>query len=635
LAVMAVGMLFLIPSDRVAALAATQFEKVTGRVLTLSGSVRPSFWPIVGVRTGAVTISNAKWSDSGAMLAAEALSIGVDMSALVSGVVRITEVRATAPRILLERARDGRVNWDFGASASGGQATAGGAGTPFTLDRGIITGGSVTYLDHATGSRTELSGIDATAEIPAFNGPANVTLAATFNGQRVDLKAALGSFAGFVDGKVVQVELAASLGKDTMDFKGRLGTSPLAAEGRIETALPDMAALFAALGQPAPSLPEGLGRRSVGASGNVTLTAQDTLHLRDAKVRLDGNTIGGAADLAFGGARPHLNAQITTGALNLASLAAGNSDSSAAASGWSKAPIDASALSALDAEIALTADSIDLGTLKLAKTRTLVTIDKGRAVFDIREMRGYEGLVTGQFVVNGRSGLSVGGDLVVGGVALQPMLRDLADYERLIGTGDMTLKFLGVGNSLDAIMHSLSGEGRLTFGKGELQGLDLAGMLRNLDPGYVGKGAKTIFDSITTSFTIKDGTLTSDDLVFKAPLVQATGKGSVGIGAQTLDYRIVPVAMAKADGTGGLKVPLRVSGPWSKPKFQFDLESVTDQKLEVEKKKLEDKAKAALATKAQDELGVVPQEGESLEDAAKRAAEEAAAKALKKLLGGN
>ena len=367
----------------------------------------------------------------------------------------------------------------------------------------------------------------------------------------------------------------------------------------------------------------------------MTLTAKNTVHLRDAKVRLDGNSISGAADLSLGGVRPHLNAQLATGALDLASLAAGGGDSGAGASGWSRAPIDASALSALDAEVALTADSIDLGTLKLGKTRTLVTIDQGRAVFDIRELRGYDGLVTGQFVVNGRSGLSVGGDLVVAGLALQPMLRDLAGYERLIGTGDMTAKFLGVGNSLDAIMNSLSGAGSLTFGKGELQGLDLAGMLRNLDPGYVGKGAKTIFDSIGASFTIKDGTLTSDDLVFKAPLVQATGKGSVGIGAQTLDYRVVPVAMANADGTGGLKVPLRITGPWSKPKFKFDLEAATGQTLDVEKKKLEDKAKAAVAAKAEQELGVVTQEGESLEDAAKRTAEEAAAEALKKLLGGN
>ena len=78
-------------------------------------------------------------------------------------------------------------------------------------------------------------------------------------------------------------------------------------------------------------------------------------------------------------------------------------------------------------------------------------------------------------------------------------MADLAGYERLVGTGDLRLKFLGSGASVDAIMQGLEGSGSLAVGRGEILGLDIGGMLRTLDPGYVGEGAKTIFDTLLSS----------------------------------------------------------------------------------------------------------------------------------------
>ena len=76
------------------------------------------------------------------------------------------------------------------------------------------------------------------------------------------------------------------------------------------------------------------------------------------------------------------------------------------------------------------------------------------------------------------------------------------------------------------------------------------------------------------------------------------------------------------------------------------MKALADQELADEKAKLKDRAKeeaekarAQLKAKAEKELGLTQQEGESLEDAAKRRAQEAveqeAGKLLNKLLGGN
>jgi AsmA protein len=144
--------------------------------------------------------------------------------------------------------------------------------------------------------------------------------------------------------------------------------------------------------------------------------------------------------------------------------------------------------------------------------------------------------------------------------------------------------------------------------------------------------------------------LANDDLSFKAPYVTATGAGTVGLGARTLNYRLRPTALAAVDGTGGVMVPLLVTGTWAAPKFRLDLESLAKERLEEEAKKLEERAraeaaaaearaKAALEQKAQDELGITRKEGESLEDAAKRRAQEAleaeTGRLLNRLLGGN
>jgi AsmA protein len=474
------------------------------------------------------------------------------------------------------------------------------------------------------------------------------------NGQVANLVARIEQFALFVDGKVAGVDLALTAADASVAFVGQAGVNPVAADGTLTADLADLGAIFRLAGVARPGLPQGLGAGSVTVTGDLTLTSRGSAHLRGGAVGLDDTRLSVEADLTTDGPRPKLSAQVGAGALQLVGLATeGASGAGAAAesaAGWSTAIIDVSALGLMDATIALSADSLDLGFARFGATRTVMTLERARAVFTLRQLTAYQGAITGQFVVNGRGGLSLGGDLVASGVAMQPLLQDVAGYDRLLSTGDMTLKFLAVGNSVDALMQGLSGSGSLRFGRGEVRGLDLAGMLRTLDPGHVGAGQKTIFDGITGSYAIEKGILSNSDLAFTAPYVTANGAGDVGIGARTLDYRLRPTALAEADGTGGVMVPLLITGTWAAPRFRLDLESLAKERLAEEAKALEARARAEadaaqerlktdLRAKAEAELGLVQQEGESLEDAAKRRAREAVdaetIRLLERLLGDN
>ncbi len=202
LVVAAVAVLFLLPAERIAGLVTDRFEAATGRAMTLQGDVRPTLWPELGVNTGPVTIANADWSDAGPMLRRTGLSVGVDIMALLGGDVRINRIEIEAPRVVLEVACDGRGNWEMvraGGEAvtatSGGEVVVAGGVPQFTLDRAVISGGSLTFIDRASGSRTELSSVDATLRLPDFEGAADLDLAAVMNGQRFAVTGQIAAFA--------------------------------------------------------------------------------------------------------------------------------------------------------------------------------------------------------------------------------------------------------------------------------------------------------------------------------------------------------------------------------------------------------------------------------------------------------
>ncbi|TDX29222.1 AsmA family protein [Rhodovulum visakhapatnamense] len=653
---LAVAAVLLMPADRVARLAADQVQKATGRSLTVAGGVRPSLWPEIGVETGAVTLANADWSEAGPMLSAEGLAVGIDLSALLRGEIAVREVTVLAPRILLERAADGRVNWDFSAGtlaaadpavpdavsdaapdATGPDADQGpGALAGLTLDRGEISDGDLVYLDHASGARTELSGVDATIALPDRDGPADLKLTAVLNGQEIGLSARLGHAAALAAGDPTRLTLESALGRASLAFDGQLDLAPLSAEGKLYADLSDLRAIFAAAGATPPDLPPGVGQRLV-LEGQAAYTPEGAIRLDRASLRQDGNTLTGNLAFAPADPRPHLEAQLSAGTLDLTAFSVGGSGSASAtggggssgeasSGGWSTAPIDAGWLGALDAEIGFKAEAINAGKVRLGPVRLDARLEDRRLAVDLHELQAYAGNVTGTVAANGREGLSLAGDLDIAGVSVQTLLSDFAGFDRLVTSADLQVDLTASGNSVSALMGSLSGGGALGFGQGEFRGLDLAGMLVNLDPSYMGAGARTIFDSISASFTIDRGVLSNSDLSISAPLLTARGSGHVGLAARTLDYTIVPTALPGAE-SGGVSVPLRITGPWAAPNVRLDVEALAEARLKQEREALEQKARE----RAAEELGAGSDE--SLEDAARRRLGEEASKGLRKLFG--
>lgn len=625
-AVAVVGIL-LLPSERIAQIAADQIEARTGRAVRFDGGVRVSLWPVLGAETGPVTVANADWAGQEPMLRAAALSIGIDAPALLSGTVRVTRIVAQQPVLNLTTRADGRGNWVFSdaAPAAGSGGTSGTeAAPPVTLERLELTGAQLRYSDSGA-MPVALGPLDLVLDWPQGQAGADIKARLSHGAAAIDLAARIAAMGDFIAGRVVPVTALASVGKARLEFDGRASTAGEAA-GQVAAKIPDTSALLAALGLGAVELPEGTGR-GVEVTAMTTYTADGRLSLRDMVLALDRNRLSGAADIDLAG-KLRVVAELAAQALDFSALGGGGSGGGAGGAdpGWSKTPIDADALALADASVKLRAEAIDTGAVKLGPTRAALVLDNARAVLTLSPASVFGGSLSGELVANNRKGLSVAGDLTAENLDMTQLLRDLAGIDRLSGKAEARVKLLGSGTSVDAIMRSLSGQGSLKVGRGVISGIDLDKLFRS---GAV-TGGTTVFDSLTASYRISGGNLQNDDLLLMLSSFRVTGKGRIGLGARDLDYLVTPVAFQSATKPG-LQVPVRITGPWSNPRIRPDLDAASKARLEEEKDKLEQKAKDRL----QQELGVEVKDGQDPEEAIKDRLEDEAAKQLKKLLGGN
>lgn len=649
LIVLAVAALFLLPTDRIANLAAQQFTQATGRALNIGGGVRPLFWPSLGARVGVVEIGNADWAGGTPMITADSLDVGVDLAALWGGDLTIRSFNLNGARITLERAADGRVNWDM--LGAGGEQAAGSpaGGAPLgsiSVDSATITDLSLRFIDRQAGTEFAVDDVDITLTMPDYAGPAALTLSANTAGGAIGADVRLGALQTLLEGGVTTLTARLTGEGSDLSFDGRAGLQPLAAEGRLDGAIARLAPLMALAGQTGPEpLPEGA--RPLALAGQITLAPAGSVHLRQGSIGIGQNRMTAELDYTPGAERPRLSGSIQAASLDLRPILSGGGDSAAPApgTGWPTALIDASALGAIDAQIGIASGPIETGFAAIDRFNGTLTIDRARAVLALSEMRAFDGLLVGEMVANNRSGLSVATNLTLQGVGLMPLFRQMAGFERLSGTADAQIRLLGAGSSVDAIMRSLSGEGRLAFGAGEIRGLDLAGMLRNFDASFVGEGNSTVYDSIGASFAIEGGVLRNEDLALVAEYLSVTGQGRVDIGAQTLDYRVTPAARRSADSEAALSVPLMITGPWAEPRFRLDLEGMAEQRLAEERERLEAaaraeadrleaEARARLDQEVDEALGIERQEGQSTEDAVRENLEDRAREGLLRLLGG-
>ena len=130
----------------------------------------------------------------------------------------------------------------------------------------------------------------------------------------------------------------------------------------------------------------------------------------------------------------------------------------------------------------------------------------------------------------------------------------------------------------------MAGKGAVTFRDGKIKGVDLAGVARNvqsvLTGGALGERASTDFAELGGTFTINKGVMTNTDFHLLNPFIRMTGNGTVDLANRSLDFHIEPKLVATTQGQGGqgglggVSIPFKVSGPWTKLSYGPDMQNV-------------------------------------------------------------
>ena len=602
---------FLLPTSVYKEQLIKQTRLLTGRELKIDGDLNVSFWPTLSVVVEKVRFANAPGAAERYLATMESLVVGAELFPLLSGDLKVTEIKLVKPVINLEIDAKGRGNWRFTPSKSESddptekpEDEQSNAQSDLSFSDVNLTQGVLTYRDARTKTAQRVDAIDASVKLPSLDQPMLISGGMTWNTEVIAIEMEVSQPRALSSrGKsAVKAKIDGDVLKATFD--GTVDASGREIKGDIDLQTESAQRLAAWAGVALPKV-KGFGPMTL--SGKMS-TAGDRIAFIDAKLALDDMKGSGNLALEAGRETPRLTGDFTLDRLDINPYLGreGEPDRNPGeGSGWSEESIDLSALRYVDANFAFAAGALTIGEVKIGRSALDIVIAKGKLRADLKELALYGGSGRGVIALDGSDTIPrFGLDFSVGGVDGAPFLRDAIGAWRLSGTGSIVARVTGSGRSERAWMRSLNGEVAIRFRNGAIKGVDLGAVARTIETvltgSAVGPDAKTNFSDFGGSFVIREGVAANRNLRLINPEVRLDGVGIVNIGNESIDYHMEPRALSSRRGLGrvgiaDIGIPFRIKGNWDHPSYEPDLTGVLPATLDaiLESANPLDKLKAA------------------------------------------
>ncbi|MDE2072590.1 MAG: AsmA family protein [Alphaproteobacteria bacterium] len=594
LVVVALILPFVVPVDAYRGQIEQQASTATGRQLKINGELRLSIFPTLGVKAEQVTLANVPGGEAPYFASMDSLGVGVKLLPLLSGKVEVSQVTLNKPVINLEVEKDGKGNWALGAQKQAAETAAakpgGGLGAAATATfKGVsIKNGRITYRNAVTGKHRSFDAINVTVAITSLVKPISVDGSLVSDGQKISMDGTVSDPKALMNGSATPVDLSLTSDLLQASFKGTLASGGNA-DGALKLDTPSVRKLAVWAGI---ALPTGGGLGHLSLEGHIAAkgSRDDFSAIR---LLLDGQTLTGALSVDRAGTIPFLSGALGVDHLNLnpymvSAAASGNGKAPSTPppnQGWSKTPIDFSALRLMNAKLTLNVGAIQMKSLKLGKTALALTLNGGALAADLNPVTLYGGAGRATLKVDASGATpTIAETTQFDNLAMRSFLTDAIGVSRIEGTGMLALDITGSGDSTNTIMHSLAGKGAILFKNGRIHGVDLAAVAQTiqnaLSGAAVSSGASTSFTEMGGTFTIASGVMTNKDFHLLSPFIRMTGAGTINLGEQTIDFVVSPKAVASLQGQGGsqslrgLGVPFHITGSWSHLHYSPDLSGV-------------------------------------------------------------
>ncbi len=602
LVVAVVALPFLVPKDALVARLEREVTERTGHRLEVSGPVDVSVIPNL-----AVTMRDVRFAgfEGGAALAAlDRLDVRLALWPLLSGEVRVDRFVLVEPVIALEVDAKGRTNWAMKPQAPAQpQSDGGGAASVQEVVLGDveIVDGRVTYTDRRAGTTRTVENLDATVGLEGLDRPFVLDAEMELDGRPVTVEALAQPARALIEGGSAEFTTQVAAAGARLELKGVL-ERPTAGDpsvaGNMALAVGDLPALLAWAGGTEPA---ALPVKSLSLTSGLRASPKQVA-LSGMKLQADEIAATGDLGVALGGARPAVKGKLAVSALDLDALmppaggAAAPAPSapppeggspSPAAEGWSREPIDLSALRTVDADVDISLAGVKLAGVETGATALSLDLNDGRLRTALADTAVFGGTVKGEAAIDSRAampGWRV--NAAVQGVQAEPVLKRFAQFDKLTGTTEGKVDLRMAGASVYDLMRTMDGEGALLFRDGAIRGVNIAGLVRSVTGGASEGPQQTDFAEMGGTFQVRQGTASNEDFRLIAPLLRVGGGGKVFLPDRRVDFRIVPRLVASIQGQGaaeadqrGLSVPILIQGTFENLSFKPDLAAIATETL--------------------------------------------------------
>ena len=473
-----------------------------------------------------------------------------------------------------------------------------------------VSGGMVTGLDlaAATGgdeSANQISGINAKMSFDGLDKPVTVSGGLSWRGEAFALKGTA-TPAILLAGLPAPVDIRLEGAKGAAGFEGSASLSG-GVDGSVFVETKSLRNLLSWLGRP---LAPGAGLGPFRVAG-VFAAGDNAVSFRNTAFTLDGISGSGEGRLAFGRV-PKLTASLVLESLPLdpylgtgpaqapsgakpAAGAAAPSGGARAAKSWSNAPVDFGGLAAFDADLTLTAKSINWDRIKLGNSALKVAIADGVLTADLQQVSLYGGEGKGTLTVEGGNRQpQIRSAFTLSKVGARDLLRDATGISWLDGVGSLSYDVNTRGSSEAELIGNLGGEAKLEVLNGAILGVNLPDMVRNVAARTLlgwqqSSEARTDFTTLSASFQISNGVALNQDLALAGPLIRMTGSGTTDMPGRTLDWRVEPQIVPSLQGIAptprakgesktmaALGVPVVIRGSWDRPQIYPDIQGILE-----------------------------------------------------------
>jgi AsmA protein len=526
-------LMFGVPAGPLAGYLGDQVEKA-GYQLRINGSSRIALWPYLSVAANDVRVLE-KANAQEELFTAAALRVGVSLSGLLSGDIRVTEIEIEKPVIRLTSGRPGS------GRLAGRTEPKESILRNVAIDRVTVTDGTLIMRDLVENIEGRIDAVQVTAAAPA---------------------------------------------KCPVDVK---------AEGRAGTQILRVAAKASSLSELAESRPTLLDAR-VELPGLLKSPLAFTANLKiaDQVVSVDGmrgslgnGRVTGTIAIDTGKARPNANANLSFDRLELAPEARPAPAGSKADEPWSDQPLELVLLRVFDATVKVSMRELAIGTVQIAPAEIDANLAGGLLLVTLTRAQLYGGPIQGRLVVDAdRRDPRHGVSFQFSGIEGLPFLKDAVGFDKLEGRFNAKFELTANGASAAKIVSSLGGTAELALQNGAIRDVNVPSMVRLLSnqilQGWQGETEKTAFGTLSATFRIANGQAATDDVRLVGPLIAMTGRGSANLVDRTLDFRVdpklvlVPQGQGSAANPAGLGVPVVIKGSWSNPQIYPDIAGILE-----------------------------------------------------------